>query len=128
MVVDTSAIVAILQEEPGFEVLLDKLADAPSRSITAVNYMEASIVLITLRGHLAESDLDSFLVDAAIHVIPISVTLAQLAREAFRLYGKGRHPAKLNLGDCFSYALAKQTGEPLLFKGNDFSRTDVRVA
>ncbi len=86
------------------------------------------MVLISRLGALAEPELRCTLEDAAIEIVPVSVDQASLATSAFRQFGKGRHPAGLNFGDCFSYALAKGSGQPLLFKGNDFSKTDVAVA
>lgn len=120
MVLDTSVIVAVILEEDGFEELALKIGDAETREISAVSYMEASMVLITKRGDGIEAILDKVLAEAEIAIVPVSVTQAQIARQAFRDYGKGRHPAGLNFGDCFSYALAKSHGESLLFKGNDF--------
>ena len=128
MVIDTSAIVAVMLEEDGFEELVLKMGEAESREISAVSYMEASMVLISKRGEGIESILDTMLAEGEIAIVSASVGQAQIARKAFRDFGKGRHPAGLNFGDCFSYALAKQRGEPLLFKGNDFSQTDVLVA
>jgi len=128
MVIDTSVIVAVILEEEGFEELGLKIGEAETREISAVSYMEASMVLITKRGEGIESILDKVLAEAEIAIIPVSVTHAQIARQAFRDYGKGRHPAGLNFGDCFSYALARSHGEPLLFLGNDFSQTDVMIA
>jgi ribonuclease VapC len=128
MVMDTSANVALILEEDGFEELGLKMGEAESREISAVSYMEASMVLITKRGEGLEAILDRVLAEAGIVIVPVSVTHAQIARQAFRDYGKGRNPAGLNFGDCFSYALAKAHGEPLLFKGNDFGRTDVLPA
>ena len=128
MVIDTSAIVAVMLEEDGFEELALKMGEAESREISAVSYMEASMVLISKRGEGIESILDTMLAEGESAIVSASVGQAQIARKAFRDFGKGRHPAGLNFGDCFSYALAKQRGEPLLFKGNDFSQTDVLVA
>jgi len=115
-------------EEDGFEELALKMGEAESREISAVSYMEASMVLISKRGEGIESILDTMLAEGEIAIVSASVGQAQIARKAFRDFGKGRHPAGLNFGDCFSYALAKQRGEPLLFKGSDFSQTDVLVA
>jgi ribonuclease VapC len=105
------------------------MSNAESRSMSAASYLEASSVLISRRGDTAEKELDQMLADAAIAIVPVTVTQAKIARAAFRRFGKGRGAAAgLNLGDLFSYALAKQTGEPLLFKGGDFSKTDIGVA
>jgi ribonuclease VapC len=128
MVVETSAIVAVILEEAGFEELVFKVAEADARFISVASYVEASMVLVGRRGECVVRDLDRVLAEMEIAVIPMTVTEARIAQTAFLKYGKGRHPARLNLGDCFSYALAKYRNEPLLFKGNDFSRTDVLVA
>lgn len=128
MVVDTSVIVAILLKEPDRGQFLRKLARARSRQLSAVGYLEAGMVLTTHFGSAAESALDDFLLQARIVTLPVSAVQAKVALDAFRRFGKGRHPAGLNFGDCFSYALAKECGEPLLFKGGDFGRTDVAVA
>ena len=125
IVVDTSAVIAILFDEPGYEVLENRLLVDPEPVLSAVGYMEASMVLVGRRGEGAELELDRLLSEANVVVIPVSVTLAKSAREAFIKYGKGRHRAGLNFGDCFSYALAKQMQVPLLFKGNDFIWTDL---
>jgi ribonuclease VapC len=127
MVVDTSAIVAIVFREPDRTFLYDKILDSASAQISAVSYMEAGMVLTSRLGN-AEKALDEILDELSIGVVPVTPIQAKLALEAFRRYGKGRHPAALNFGDCFSYALAKSAAEPLLFKGADFTRTDVQVA
>jgi ribonuclease VapC len=128
MVVDTSAILAVIFEEPDADFFLHKLAKARSRQTSVVSYVEASMLMISRRGADAESELDLMLQDAEINIVPVSLDQARLARTVFRIYGKRRHPASLNFGDCFSYALAKSTGEPLLFKGLDFAKTDVLPA
>ena len=128
MVVDTSAIVAILFKEPDRRQFYDKILDADSCQISSVGYMEAGMVLTSSLGIVAEHARDRILHEAGVVVVPVSLTQAKLALEAFRNFGKGRHPAGLNFGDCFSYALAKSAAEPLLFKGKDFAMTDVLVA
>jgi ribonuclease VapC len=128
MVLDTSVIVAVMLNEEGFELLLSRIGEAETREISAVSYMEASMVLIGKRGDGVEADLDRMLYEAEIAIVPVSVTQAKIARDAFRLYGKGRHPAGLNFGDCFSYALSKSHSLPLFYKGNDFTLTDVKKA
>jgi len=128
MVVDTSAIVAILFREPERSVFYDKILDTESCRISAVSYMEAGMVLTSSLGRAAEQALDQILHEAGVIVVPVSLNHAKVALDAFRRFGKGRHPAGLNFGDCFSYALAKDAAEPLLFKGGDFGRTDVAVA
>lgn len=128
MIVDTSAIIAILRDELDAEKLAAALEAASVRNISAVTYVEAAIVTDSNRNTLLSNLLDSFLGRSLINVEPVTVAQARLAREAYRDFGKGRHRAGLNLGDCFAYALAKDKGEPLLFKGDDFRRTDVEVA
>jgi ribonuclease VapC len=125
VIVDTSVLVAILAREPGFELLDDAITRAPSCRLSAAGYVETSIVVESRGGPDARRFLESLMRRAAISIEPVTVEQALLAREAFSDYGKGRHPAGLNFGDCFSYALAKATGEPLLFKGDDFQKTDV---
>jgi ribonuclease VapC len=128
MIIDSSALVAILVSEPEGDSLEDALIAAPACEISAVTYVETSIVLDSRRNPVVSQALDNFLQTTQIGIQPITVQQAKLARQAYRDYGKGRHPAGLNLGDCFAYALAKDKGEPLLFKGDDFRRTDVEVA
>jgi ribonuclease VapC len=128
MVVDTSVIIAIIFEESDADFLLNKLAIVRSRQASVVSYVEATMELISRRGEHAASQLDPMLARAGIEVVPISMDQARLASEAFKRFGKGRHPAELNFGDCFSYALAKSCGEPLLFKGVDFAKTDIDQA
>ncbi|MCB0212438.1 MAG: type II toxin-antitoxin system VapC family toxin [Anaerolineae bacterium] len=126
MVVDTSAIIAILE----YEVEADQFAEAiqtdPVRFISAATLLECAIVIEARHGQAGGDKLDQMLHIANIQVEPVTAEQITAARLAFRTYGKGRHPAALNFGDCFSYALAKITDQPLLFKGNDFSQTDVR--
>jgi ribonuclease VapC len=128
MVVDTFVILAIIFEEADCNFFLEKLADMQVLRTSAVSYVEASMLLISRRGPDAEVELDLMLQRAEIEIVPVSVEHAKLARTAFRRYGKGRHPAGLNFGDCFSYALAKSCAEPLLFKGSNFAKTDIVVA
>jgi ribonuclease VapC len=130
MVIDASAIVAIFFEERDHRQLLSVIQDAPSRFISAATLLEAGIVWDqSTTGWDDQRDrLGEFLATLQIQVVAFSEAQAHLAREAYRRFGKGRHPAGLNFGDCMSYALAKSKDEPLLFKGTDFSLTDVRVA
>ncbi len=128
MVVDTSVVVAVMLREPERRYFLDKMVDARSREISAVSYMEAGMVLISRLGDEAEQALNTMLGEVGITVTPVSAMQSRMALAAFRRYGKGRHPAGLNLGDCFSYALAKSRAEGLLFKGADFSKTDIAIA
>jgi ribonuclease VapC len=128
MVVDTSILIAIVLKEQGFEELVFKLAEADVRCLSAASYLEASIVLLKRRGKGIELELDRTIYELEITIIPVTATHARIARQAFLEYGKGQHPARLNFGDCFAYALAKSRSEPLLFKGDDFQQTDVLVA
>ena len=125
MILDSSAVLAILFREAAFEAYEAAIADAPSRSISAANFVEVSIVVESRGGHGAVQQWDALVREAEIGVESVTGEQALLARQAFYDYGKGRHPAGLNFGDCFAYALAKSAGEPLLFKGEDFLQTDV---
>lgn len=126
MIVDTSALVAILRDEPEasqFETILEK---AQGCRISAANYLEAACVIDSVRDPLVSARLDDFLREAMCEIEPVSVNQVRLARQAYRDYGKGSgHAAQLNFGDCFAYALAKEKHQPLLFKGQDFGHTDV---
>jgi len=128
MVVDTSALVAVLLGEPERDAFIDVLVEAHDPLISTGTLLEASIVMQAKTGPDGVSDLDALL--AAIAVRPVAVDAAQvsLARDAFGQFGKGRSPAGLNYGDCFAYALAQTMGRPLLFKGADFAHTDVMPA
>ena len=128
MIVDTSAIIAILRNEVDSKDLAAAIELADIRRISAATYVEAAIVTDSNRNTLLSNLLDSFLGRSLINIEPVTVEQARLAREAYRDYGKGRHRAGLNFGDCFAYALAKEKGEPLLFKGDDFRKTDVEIA
>jgi ribonuclease VapC len=128
MTLDTSAILAILQDEPEREEFLSRIGTAERRQVSAVSVLEAAMVLEGRRGEDAGSDLDLFLNRAAIEIVPFDSEQLNIARSAFRRFGKGRHRAGLNFGDCAAYALARWSDEPLLFKGEDFSATDVRQA
>ena len=125
MVVDTSAIVAIALDEPDAAELEIRIADDPVRLISAATLLEATIVLETRLGDAGGRELDLWLLKIGAEIVSVDVEQVDAARRAWRRYGKGRHPAALNYGDCFSYALALSRGEPLLFKGEDFARTDI---
>jgi ribonuclease VapC len=125
MVIDTSAILAILQNEPERRKFNEAIEAAETRSLSTASFVETSMILESRFGSDAVRDLDLFLAKAQITLVPVDVDQADLARRAFREYGKGRHPAGLNFGDCFSYALAQALDEPLLFKGNDFGKTNI---
>lgn len=119
------ALIAILLLEPEAERFTRAIADARPRLISAANLFEAGIVIEGRLGLEAGGDLDDFVVDVGLGVEPVTVDQVRVARRAYRTYGRGNHPAGLNFGDCFAYALAKTTGLPLLFKGGDFAQTDV---
>lgn len=128
MVIDTSAVIAILQDEPERPQLMDRIVEASTRLISAASAVETSMIVLSRRGQSGLDILRDFLARTQIETVPFSPDHVELAVDAFRRYGKGRHRAGLNLGDCFSYALAKATGEPLLFKDGHFVHTDVRSA
>jgi len=128
VIVDSSAIVAILGHEDDVDSLAEALVEAPIRRLSAVNYVETAIVIDSRRDPVLSRGLDDFLREAQIKIEGVTPEQARLAREAYRDFGKGRHRSGLNFGDCFDYALAKDKREPLLFKGDDFRRTDVEVA
>ena len=129
MIVDSSAIVAILRREPERQRFSEALKDASEKRISAATYFEASIVIDSARDPIASRTLDDLIDNFKIVVEPFTAEQAQIARQAYRDYGKGSgHRAQLNFGDCFSYALARVKREPLLFKGDDFVHTDVRPA
>ena len=125
MVIDTSALIAILQNEPKSGQLLSKLEQAKALRISAATVTEAGIVMHARYGDAGEMEVDNFINRLTIDVIPLTAEHAELARYAYRKFGKGNHKAGLNFGDCFSYALAVSLNEPLLFVGDDFSETDV---
>ena len=128
MIVDSSAVLAVLYREPDAERYERVIAESPNCRMSVANMLEASIVLEGRGGTAAGHELDVFLQSAAIELAPVTVEHAEAARRAWRRFGKGNHPAALNFGDCFAYALANVTGEPLLFKGEDFSQTDIEAA
>jgi ribonuclease VapC len=128
MVVDTSALIAIMLLEPEAERFAKAIADARPRLISAANLLEAWIVIESRLGPAAGGDVDEFVVDVGLGIEPVTLDQIRVARRAYRTYGRGNHPAGLNFGDCFAYALAKTTQLPLLFKGDDFARTDVTPA
>lgn len=126
MIIDSSAVVAILQLESDAPELAAAIAQSDCR-MSVVGYVETAIVLDSHRNPVLSRRLDDFVREAAVVLEPVTVEQGRLAREAYRDFGKGRHSAGLNFGDCFAYALAKDRGEPLLFKGDDFKRTDVEA-
>ena len=128
MVIDTSALVAILFHEPERRALNEAIEDADARMLSTATFVETSIVVQARTGDVGRRDLDLILSRAAIELVPVDGQQAEIARDGFRRFGKGRHPAALNFGDCFSYALAITMDQPLLWKGDDFTHTDVGVA
>lgn len=127
LVVDTSAIVAIVMEEPEAADFIAALASARTRVLTSVNLLEAQIVLTFGKG-MPAGTAEDLVARENIEIVPFDEDLSSLAFETYRRFGKGRHPAKLNMGDCAAYALAKSRGWPLLYKGDDFAQTDIERA
>jgi ribonuclease VapC len=128
MIVDTSAIVAILDQEPEADRIARTLASTSERVVSAATLVEVGIVMQARRGDDGARDLDLLLAKLRIEILPFTARQAEIARKAFRRYGRGRHDAKLSFGDCFAYAVAKDESAHLLFKGDDFGQTDVMVA
>lgn len=126
MVIDTSAVIAILFDEPEAPLFEELIAYDRLRLFSTASLLEANFVVERVFGDAGARELDLFLHKGHLDVVAVNREQAEVGRRAWRRYGKGRHPAGLNFGDCFSYALAKVTGEPLLFKGDDFKRTDLR--
>jgi len=127
VVIDTSALLAILLGEAERAQFLKALAGSGTRLLSAANALETAIVLETRRGEIAGRELDLFLHRTQIQIVAVDEEQFGIARTAWRKFGKGRHPAALNFGDCFAYALTKTSGEALLAKGGDFSQTDLQV-
>ncbi len=126
MIIDTSALIAILRDEPEALSCAKAIASTSSRRVSAVNYVEAALVIDASRNPIASRRFDDLFREAELVVEPVTEAQARIAREAYRDFGKGSgHAAGLNFGDCFAYALAKAAGEPILFKGDDFRRTDL---
>lgn len=129
MIVDSSAIVAVIKDEPDADEIIRLLVDATGTTMSAATYVETAVVVDGARNPVASRRLDELLEAMAIDVVPFTPRQAGIARRAYADYGKGSgHPAGLNLGDCFAYALASDTREPLLFKGHDFGHTDITPA
>ena len=125
MIVDTSAIIAVLRDEAEAAAISQTLQESPICRISAVSYVEAAIVTDCNQDPLLSRRFDTLLRDVGMRVETVTAKQAEIARQAYRDFGKGRHKAGLNFGDCFAYALAKEMDEPLLFKGDDFRHTDV---
>ncbi len=128
MIIDTSAVLAILFAEGDAVRFADAIAGAGHRAMSAANFLEAGVVVDNQLGPAAGRQLDALLARAEVEVVPVTRAQAEIARQAYLDYGKGNHPARLNFGDCFAYALAKSANRPLLYKGDDFSRTDIASA
>ncbi len=129
MIIDTSALLAILRDEPDAIEYAKAVADASIRRISAANYVEAAAVIDAGHDPIASRRFDELLREAQCVIEPVTEAQARIAREAYRDFSRGTsHPARLNFGDCFAYALAKALNEPLLFKGNDFKHTDITPA
>jgi ribonuclease VapC len=129
VIIDSSAIIAILHAEPDARRFATAIEAAESRKMSAANYVEVGIVIDAQRNPIASRRVDDAIAQARVQIVPVTEAQARIARDAYRDFGReSGHPARLNYGDCFAYALAKETGEPLLFKGDDFNKTDVEVA
>lgn len=127
MVIDSSAIIAVALDEPEAPDFEKRIVDDPVRLVSAATVLEAAIVIEARYGDAGGIELDRWLSSIGAEIVPVDLALVEDARRAWRMFGKGRHPAGLNFGDCFSYALARSRTEILLFKGNDFSKTDLAV-
>jgi ribonuclease VapC len=126
MIIDTSSMIAILRDEPDATVYAQAIADATDRRLSAVSFIEAAVVIDASRDPVATRRFDDFIREAGISIEPVTKSQANIARHAYRDFGRGSgHPARLNFGDCFAYALARDLNEPLLFKGDDFLHTDI---
>jgi ribonuclease VapC len=128
VIVDSSVVIAVLRDEPDADAIGEALQKAPVCRMSAVSYVESAVVVDSNRNPVLSRRFDDLLRGVRMRVEPVTLKQAELARQAYRDFGKGRHRAGFNLGDCFAYALAKETDEPLMFKGHDFSETDVEVA
>lgn len=128
MVIDSSALAAILFGEPECRAFIEAIEAAGERLMSVATWVEVSIVMAARHGAEGDLALQRFIERSSIEIVPVDLEQGQLARDAWRHFGKGRHPAGLNFGDCFAYALSRQRGQSLLFKGDDFSQTDIRSA
>lgn len=127
MVIDTSAVLAIFLDEPERGQFIDAILQAGRRQISAATVLETGIVLESKRGESAGREFDLFAVRTNLEIVPVDAEQVEAARSAWRRFGKGRHAAALNFGDCFTYGLAKLSGEPVLAKGSDFASTDIEL-
>jgi ribonuclease VapC len=128
MIVDTSALLAVLLGEEGAGRLLEAIVDAPSPRMSAANWLEVAMIVEERGGRIASLRLDEFLRTARIEIVPVSVEQASTARNAWRYFGRHKHSARLDFGDCFAYALAKTSADALLYVGDGFARTDIEPA
>lgn len=129
MIIDTSALIAILRGEPDAARYAESIASATACRLSAANYLEAAVVVDGARDPIASRRFDDLLAEAEVRIEPVTLEQALAARAAYRDFGRGSgHPARLNFGPCFAYALARTTGQPLLYKGNDFTHTDIIAA
>ena len=128
MILDTSAIVRAVLREPGYERIFQRMGASPVLAVGAPTLVEAAMVLSSKVGRDSRAQLSRFLQEADVQVIPFTAEHYEVAVDAFQRYGKGRHPAALNFGDCLTYAVARLSGLPLLYTGDDFSRTDLSAA
>jgi ribonuclease VapC len=127
MVIDSSAVLAIMQGEPEKRSLNEKIEADPVRLMSAASYLETAIVIDDRFGDEGARDLKLFLTEAEVEIVPVTLDQADIARAAYRTFGRGNHPTRLNFGDCLAYALARSAGERLLFKGDDFPKTDIEA-
>jgi ribonuclease VapC len=128
LIIDTSALLAVIFNEEDEERMLTMMVDAPAARICAANWVEAAIIIDGRRNSAAMVRFDDVTAELRLEIVAVSTEIAYGARRAYANYGKGHHAARLNFGDCFAYALAKEYREPLLFKGNDFAQTDIEPA
>jgi len=128
MIIDSSAVVAFLGKEPEARRIAEAIGNSSVRWLPASCFLEVSMLLLGRGGEESVRDLDLLIARFRIEIVAFTESQARLARDAFKRYGKGRHPAALNFGDCMAYALARETGEELLFKGTDFAQTDIAIA
>jgi ribonuclease VapC len=128
MIVDSSALLAIIFNEPDEPRLADAMIDASALRMSVANWVEAAMVVDSRKNPRVKARFEDLIRELGIELVPVTVDAAYRCRGAHADYGRGNHPARLNYGDCFAYALAKLSGEPLLFKGNDFAQTDVEPA
>jgi ribonuclease VapC len=127
MVIDTSALLAVLLNESDSHLYREAIESDPVRLVSAATVLETAIIVECRHGEAGGRELDLMLHKASCQTVSVDAEQVEIARDVYRRFGKGRHPAGLSYGDCFSYALARQSGEPLLFKGDDFTRTDVKA-